>query len=116
MNLRPLTRDVVAFGFEVDLSVNTGITFVVPENVDYVSIQRTMVGGIPWPTGTVPVIEMKQSMDGVSFQSFATAITYNTAGVGAAFAVIPGSYLRASVTTKASSAAYCIITANGGKS
>ena len=80
MILKQSARDAVLFGPEVDLSTNTGIEWDVPAGVDYVSIQRRMVGDVAWPSGPTAVVEVKQSIEGGAFQSFSTAITYSTTG------------------------------------
>jgi len=89
----------------IDLGVpEDALDYRVPNDVEHVVVQRDMRDGGAWPTGTVPIVTLKHSLDGGSYHAFAAgAVTYNTEGIGAAVSVVPGSYLRLYVSTIAAS-------------
>lgn len=84
--------------------VNPGdfVEFVVPQGMLSAAFQTVIPTGVAWPGGAV--LTGEQSLDGVAYAGFSTAVTVNSEGVTGTVSCIPGSMIRLRVTTVGTSA------------
>lgn len=119
MNQTIALPDISGNGGVIDLDTKSALVEFDVALVDTLYLRLGTIGfaGASWPTGTVPVLTLTLSVDGVTFDAPPSgATTYNSAGAKSGVSVRGYTRARLAVTTAGSSSlTHCTVAANGSR-